>query len=50
LSFTPENKERFKKNLEEEEKKKEEDDSNGFNPRLSISSRFLSRAQQANIR
>ncbi|XP_062567401.1 mitogen-activated protein kinase-binding protein 1-like [Saccostrea cucullata] len=51
LSFTPEHKERFQKSLDDEEKKREEEeDPNGFNPRLSISSRFLSRAQQANIR
>ncbi|XP_078316008.1 WD repeat-containing protein 62-like isoform X5 [Crassostrea virginica] len=48
LSFTPENKERFKRSLDEEEKKKEEtEEMGGFNPRLSISAKFLSRSQQS---
>lgn len=51
LSFTPESKERFKKSLDEEERKKEEaEEMGGFNPRQSISTKFLSRSQQANIK
>lgn len=51
LSFTPESKERFKKSLDEEERKKEEAEETGaFNPRQSISTKFLSRSQQANIK
>ncbi|XP_065944251.1 mitogen-activated protein kinase-binding protein 1 isoform X4 [Magallana gigas] len=51
LSFTPESKERFKKSLDEEERKQEEaEEAGGFNPRQSISTKFLSRSQQANIK
>lgn len=51
LSFTPESKERFKKSLDEEERKQEEaEEVGGFNPRQSISTKFLSRSQQANIK